>query len=81
MGRERLMNIVLVVVTLVWAGSFAADVFVPNYQPPLEIHSIFMAIVGGVFVASSAGGGPSGSGNDNSGRTEEETETPTEEQR
>ena len=78
MGREKLMNIVLVVVTLVWAGSFAADVFVPDYQPPLEIHSVFMAIVGGVFIAGSGGSG--GGGNNSSGRNEEE-ETSTEEQR
>ncbi|GAA2554872.1 hypothetical protein GCM10010423_65060 [Streptomyces levis] len=75
--RDKIMNAVLVVVTLVWALNFAADVFVSEYKPAPEINAIFMGIVGAIFAAS---GREAGSRDDRSGdrrNREEEPETPT----
>lgn len=40
-------NAIAMVVTVVWAASFAADVFVPEYDPNPLIHTIMLAVVGG----------------------------------
>lgn len=40
-------NGIAMVVTLVWAASFAADVLVADYDPNPLIHTIMLAVVGG----------------------------------
>lgn len=44
-------NIIAGIVTLVWAANFASGLFVKGYEPDQAINGIFMAIVGGLFVA------------------------------
>ena len=56
MLSERLANLVIIVVTLVWATNFAARFFVHDYQSSETINAIFMAIVGGVFALKAKGG-------------------------
>lgn len=42
-------NGIAVVVTLMWATSFIADIFSTEYQPPTAIHVAFMAMIGAIF--------------------------------
>lgn len=51
--RSRLVRGIIIVVVIVWAASFVADVFVQNYDPPNGINEIMMVIVG-ALVASQA---------------------------
>jgi len=76
MGRDKVANVVLVVVTIVWALNFVADVLVPSYQPSPEINAPFMAIVGIIFAT---GGRESGRGGNESSQNRE-TENSNEEQ-
>ena len=43
------INGIAVVVTLVWAGSFIADVMIQTYNPPPQIHMVMLGIVGSLF--------------------------------
>jgi hypothetical protein len=47
----RMRNIIAGIVTLVWAANFVSGLFVKGYEPDQAINGIFMAIVGGLFVA------------------------------
>ncbi len=43
-------NGIAIVVTLVWAVSFVADIIPSaNYDPPTAIHAAFMVVVGSIF--------------------------------
>jgi hypothetical protein len=56
---DRTANVIIGVVTTVWAGNILAGMFeVNDYQPSETINGIFMTIVGGAFVlrARSRGG-------------------------
>jgi len=46
---KGLTNAILVLVTLVWAGNFAASVLVPGYVSDPTIHFVFMFIAGGLL--------------------------------
>lgn len=49
---DRTASIVIYVVTAIWAGNILAGMFKLNgYQPSSEINGIFMAVVGGAFLA------------------------------
>ena len=59
---DRAASIVIYVVTAIWAGNILAGMLAWNgYQPSTEVNGIFMAVVGGAFIARtrnrSAGGG------------------------
>ena len=56
MLNERLANVVIGVVTLVWATNFGARFVVHDYQSSETINAIFMAIVGGVFALKAKAG-------------------------
>lgn len=49
MPSERVRNVIIGVVTTVWAVNFAAGLLVDDYTPDQAINAIFMAIVGGLF--------------------------------
>lgn len=53
MPSDRVRNIIIGVVTTVWASNFAAGLVVPGYEPDQAINAIFMAIVGGLFALGS----------------------------
>lgn len=42
-------NGIAVIVTIVWAASFIADIVSTEYQPPTAIHVAFMAVIGAIF--------------------------------
>jgi len=46
---QNVVNAVAVVVTIVWAVSFTADILVPEYEPPTNVHMALMVVLGGVF--------------------------------
>lgn len=49
---DRTASIVIYVVTAIWAANILAGMFKLNgYQPSSEINGIFMAVVGGAFLA------------------------------
>lgn len=59
MLNERLANVIIGVVTVVWAVNFGAGLVVPGYKPDQTVHAVFMAIVGGTFALKGRnGGGP-----------------------
>lgn len=60
MLNERVANVIIVMITLVWAVNFGARFFVVDYQPSESINAIFMAIVGGVFALKGRTGGAGG---------------------
>lgn len=43
------INGIAIIVTIVWAGSFVADVSLDHYNPPSQIHMVMLAIVGSIF--------------------------------
>lgn len=47
--RRKIENIVILVITLVWAISFIADIVVEKYTPSPFLHMIMMGIVGALF--------------------------------
>lgn len=61
---DRAASIVIYVVTLIWAGNIVAGMFSwHDYQPSTEVNGIFMAVVGGAFIARTrARSGPGGKG-------------------
>lgn len=44
-----LANVIVVLVTLVWAGNFAAGLFLPDYRSDPSLNFVFMTIVGGAL--------------------------------
>lgn len=54
---KTLANMIVVLVSLVWAANFVAAVFAPDYQPDTSINFVFMTIVGGAL-ALRRGEGP-----------------------
>lgn len=51
----KLKNVIISVVTSVWAINFVAGLVVPHYQPDQAINAIFMGIVGGLFALGARG--------------------------
>lgn len=48
---DRAANVIIGVVTAIWAGNIVAGMFeINNYQPSESINGIFMTIVGGAFI-------------------------------
>ena len=51
-GRERpsisarAMDMVVIIVALVWAVSFTADIWVVGYEPPTGLHQVMMLLIG-----------------------------------
>lgn len=43
------INGIAIIVTLVWATSFLADILVKGYAPPNGIHLAFMVVLGSIF--------------------------------
>lgn len=43
------VTIIATVVIVVWAMSQAASIFVPDYEPPAEIHLAVMLVLGALF--------------------------------
>jgi len=52
---DRLLKVVIVVVTLVWAANFAAPIWNPDYKASPELNAAFMTIVGGLILAGKRG--------------------------
>jgi hypothetical protein len=46
---QQVVNAVAIVVTAVWGVSFIADILVPDYTPPTNVHMALMVVLGGVF--------------------------------
>jgi hypothetical protein len=46
---QQVVNTVAIVVTIVWGISFIADILVPGYDPPTNVHMALMVVLGGVF--------------------------------
>lgn len=46
---QSVVNAVAVVVTVVWGISFVADILIPAYTPPTNVHMALMVVLGGVF--------------------------------
>lgn len=46
---QGVVNAVALVVAVVWATSFVADILVKTYTPPNEVHLALMVVLGGVF--------------------------------
>lgn len=42
----RSMDIVVIIVALVWGGSFMADIWVMGYEPPTGLHQVMMVLIG-----------------------------------
>lgn len=40
---------IIVVITLLWAGTFLAQIFRPEYHPPSGIHAVFLGMLGVIF--------------------------------
>jgi hypothetical protein len=48
---QGVVNLVAMVVVLVWATGFVADILIEKYVPPSEVHLALMVVLGGVFGA------------------------------
>lgn len=58
MISDRTANVLMGVVTVVWAGNIIAGMLqINDYEPSESINGIFMAIVGGAFALRARGGG------------------------
>lgn len=53
---KGLANAIVVLVSIVWAGNFAASFLVADYQPDGVIHFVFMSIVGGAMALKQRNG-------------------------
>ena len=47
--RIELSTFIAITVTVVWATSFIADIFIPGYDPSPFIHLAMMTVVGAIF--------------------------------
>ena len=45
----RIANGIAIVVTLVWATAFIADIISDKYAAPVGIHAAFMTVIGSIF--------------------------------
>lgn len=45
----RVVNAIAIIVTLVWAVTFLADIGLKEYQPPAGINVAFMLVLGAIF--------------------------------
>lgn len=54
------VNGIAVVVTMVWAVSFVADIVSKDYAPPAGIHLAFMLVLGSIFGAQLISKGSNG---------------------
>lgn len=64
MLSPRTTQIVVGLVSVVWAINFAAGIFVHEYEADQAINGIFMAIVGGALALGSRKGKDGGGGAD-----------------
>lgn len=46
---SKVANFLVLVVTIVWAASFIADISLVDYNPPTQIHTVMLSIVGSIF--------------------------------
>lgn len=49
---RRVSNLIALVVTVVWAASFLADIALSSYEPPAALHAIMMTVAGAAFAGS-----------------------------
>lgn len=59
--NTAIYNGIVVLVTVVWTVNFVLRFVITDYQPPVQIDAIFMAIVGGAMALSrkrTGGGDP-----------------------
>lgn len=47
--NAKVVNGIAIVVTMVWAASFIADIFLVKYNPPSQIHAAMLIVVGSLF--------------------------------
>jgi hypothetical protein len=47
--HNNVANAIAIVITLVWAASFIADIFVVNYDPSPFVHFIMLGVAGAIF--------------------------------
>lgn len=59
---RRITNAIAIVITLVWAASFLADIFIPRYDVSPFVHMIMMGLAGAIFGKSFISGS-NGNGN------------------
>lgn len=48
---DRLVKVVTMIVTLVWAANFIAPLWNSDYKPIPELNAAFMTVVGGLILA------------------------------
>lgn len=48
---RRIPSIVCILVMTVWTISFVATLVIPDYNPPVEIHALMMAVAGATLAA------------------------------
>lgn len=48
---DKLLKVVVAVITLVWAANFAAPLWNADYKPSPELNAAFMTVVGGIILA------------------------------
>lgn len=48
---DRLVKVVIVVVTMVWAVNFLIPLWNPDYKPVPEVNAAFLTVVGALVVA------------------------------
>lgn len=49
----RAMDMVVIIVALVWAASFMADIWVVGYEPPTGLHQVMMLLIGFIVAGRS----------------------------
>ena len=49
----RAMDMVVIIVALVWAASFMADIWVAGYEPPTGLHQVMMLLIGFIVAGRS----------------------------
>ena len=49
----RAMDMVVIIVSLVWAASFMADIWVVGYEPPTGLHQVMMLLIGFIVAGRS----------------------------
>jgi len=58
----KLANVIIVVVTVIWAANFILQFVVQDYKPDITLNGVFMAIVGGALALSRKKPGNGGNG-------------------
>ena len=49
----KAMDMVVIIVSLVWAASFMADIWVVGYEPPTGLHQVMMLLIGFIVAGRS----------------------------